>query len=150
MGRLIGGVVLGYVVMVIFVVVTFALMYPILGANRVFEPGSWAPSTTWAIGSVLLGLIGAMLGGMVCARVSRQAKGPKILAIVVLILGLAFAIPILTQSGATPAEPRPDALAMSEAMSNAQQPIWAALLNPLLGAIGVLIGGGMVAKRKAV
>ena len=98
----------------------------------------------------LLLFMGAMLGGVVCALVARQAKGPKILAVAVLILGLAFAIPILTQSGATPAEPRPNALSMSEAMSNAQQPVWAALLNPLLGAIGVLIGAGLVAKRKAV
>ena len=122
MGRLIGGIILGYVVMVVFVIAAFSLMYLILGTGGAFEPGSWAPSATWAIGSVLLGLIGAIVGGAACALVAKQANGPKILAAAVLILGLAFAIPVLTQSGETPAGPRPDEIAMTDAMSNAQQP----------------------------
>jgi hypothetical protein len=32
---------------------------------------------------------------------------------------------------------------MFDAMSNAIQPVWVALLNPLLGAVGVLIGARM-------
>ncbi len=148
MGRLIGGIVLGYVVMVAFVLATFSLMYMILGAKGTFQPGSWAPSAIWAIMSVLLGLVGAILGGAACAAVARQKNAAKILAVIVLVLGFAFVIPMVTGSGETPTGPRPDEVAMTEAMQNAQQPLWTALINPVVGALGVLIGGGMLAKRE--
>jgi hypothetical protein len=33
-------------------------------------------------------------------------------------------------------------MSMFEAMQQAQTPVWVMLLNPVIGAIGVLVGGG--------
>jgi hypothetical protein len=60
----------------------------------------------------------------------------------VLVLGLLFTIPLLR--GPTGAETmRPDGITMSQAMQNARQPIWVAVLLPFLGAAGVALGAGM-------
>lgn len=148
MGRLIGSVVLGYVVIVVVIFVGFTILWSILGPSGTFQPGTWAPSGAWAFTTIVLGLVAAAVGGAICARVSKEARGPKVLAVVVLILGFAFAIPALTGSAERAPGPRPDQVTMTEAMQHAEQPIWVTLINPLIGALGVLIGGGLVAGRR--
>ncbi len=69
--------------------------------------------------------------------------GPNILIGIVIVLGVVFAIPVLTGSTDVATTARPDTVTMMEAMSNARQPTWIALLNPLLGAVGVLLGARM-------
>jgi hypothetical protein len=71
--------------------------------------------------------------------IAKDARGPKWLAVLVLVLGLAFAIPVLQQAPVT--EPRTASVGNMEAMGKARQPPWAALLNPVIGVIGVLVGG---------
>jgi hypothetical protein len=146
MGRLIGSVVIGYLVMAAFVFVTFTILWMILGTDGAYKPGSWEISGTWLVFSIVLTILSAVLGGMACAALAKKASGPQILAAVVVILGLVMAIPVLTQSDETP-EPRPVEVSMTEAMQNARQPTWIALLNPVLGAVGVLIGAGMLSSK---
>ena len=144
--RSFGGVVLGYVMMVAFVFLSFSLAYRLLGADRAFQPGTYDVTTLWIVTSFILGLAGAILGGYVCEAISRTAKAAKVLAVLVLVLGFAFAVPVLTNT--SPAPPREGAVSNAAAMQNAKQPGWVALLNPLFGAIGVLIGAGARARRE--
>lgn len=144
--RSFGGVVLGYVMMVAFVFLTFSLAYRLLGADRAFQPGTYDVTTLWIVTSFVLGLAGAILGGYVCEAISRTPKAAKVLAVLVLVLGFAFAVPVLTNTN--PAPPREGAVSNAAAMQNAKQPGWVALLNPLFGAIGVLIGAGARARRE--
>jgi hypothetical protein len=60
----------------------------------------------------------------------------------VFVLGVVFAIPVLTAAPDAMAAlgPRPDEIPMMDAMSRAQQPVWTALLNPVLGVAGVWLG----------
>lgn len=148
MGRLIGSVVAGYVVMfaVVFLLMTAAWM--VLGADGAFQPGNWDVTGTWALLSVGVGLVAAVGGGYLCATIARDPRGPLWLIGVTLILGIVLAIPVLTGGDAT-ATPRPDDLSMGDAMTNAVQPAWTALLNPIIGAVGVWLGARLKGRPTA-
>ena len=139
MGRIIGGVVLGYLVMFLVVFVLLTGGYFALGADRAFRPGTYDVSPLWIALWLLVGIAAGLLGGMVCAVVGRSARAPKILCIVVLLLGLLSAIPAFRPPAVEP-EPRSSAVPNLEAMMKAKEPIWMALLNPIIGGAGVLAG----------
>lgn len=139
MGRIIGAVVAGYVVLAVLVFATFTGLYLLMGPGLSFVPGSCEASALWIGLSTLLGFGAAVGGGCVACRIAR-AKGAKALAAVVVALGLLLAIPVILSASAHPAFDCSDATNM-EAMQNARQPIWVALLNPFIGAAGVLLGG---------
>jgi hypothetical protein len=139
MGRLIAAVVVGYLAMSAFVFTTFSLAYLAIGAERAFKPGSYEVSALWLVGSFALGFVGALAGGWVCAAIGRSARAVKALAVVVVVLGIALAVPAML-GRSTPA-PRSAAVGNMEAMQRAQTPRWVALLNPLVAVAGVLIAG---------
>ena len=145
--KTLGGVVLGYLMMVAFVFLSFSLAYVLMGADRAFRPGVYDVTNLWILTSFVLGLAGAILGGYVCEAIARDERAPKLLAVLVLVLGFAFAVPVLTTT--SPSHPREGTVSNTVAMQNAQQPPWVALLNPLLGAIGVLIGAGARSGRSS-
>lgn len=140
MGRLIGAIALGYVVMFVFVFVTFTVAYIAMGTEGAFQPESYDVSGLWIAASIGLGLVAAVIGGFVAAVVARSPKGPRYLAAFVLIIGLAMAVPALTESESAP-EIRTGDVGNMEAMQGAHQPTWMVILNPFLGAFGALIGG---------
>lgn len=67
-----------------------------------------------AIVSFAIGLVAAMAGGYVCANIAPATPAPLWLA----------------------------DTTMADAVAHAGQPVWVALLNPLVGATGVLMGAG--------
>ena len=144
MGRLIGAVVLGYMVMFVFVFVSFSVAFIAIGTERGFKPDSYDVSDLWIALSIGLGLVAAILGGVAAAAVAKSAKGPRALAVVILILGLAMALPGLTASDKDQPEVRTGDVENMEAMQNAKQPTWMLLLNPVIGAVGALIGGTLM------
>ncbi len=88
--------------------------------------------------SIILSIIAAVLGGYVCVIIAKNHKAGMILGIVVLVLGLAMAIPVLMAPDGE--MERTAEVSSMEAMSLAKQPTWISLLNPLIGAIGVFYG----------
>jgi hypothetical protein len=148
MARGIIGVVVGYVTMAVFIFVTFTVVYLLMGTDGAFEPGSYEVSSLWILASIGLGLIAAVLGGFVCAVITRQPRAPVILAVVVLVLGVTLVIPTLGGSGETRSAPRPADVDAMEAMRIADQPPWVSLLNPLIGAVGVLLGARLRRNRQ--
>jgi ABC-type antimicrobial peptide transport system permease subunit len=139
MGRLIGSVIVGYLVTFGVVFVTFSGAYLAIGPDRAFQPGTYDVSMLWGGLSIVLGFVAAVIGGMVCAMIAKDPRGPKWLAVLVLVLGLAFAYPVLRQAPVS--EPRTAGVGNMEAMGKARQPPWAALLNPVIGVLGVMVGG---------
>jgi hypothetical protein len=139
--RFIGGVVVGYVVMAVCVIVTFTGVYLLLGADGAFQPGSYDVTLSWVVASFVLGIAAALLGGWVCFRIARNRNAVLTLAGIVVVLGLLVAIPALASEDTRP-NVRPGDVASFEAMQQARQPAWIALVNPLVGAAGILIGGG--------
>ncbi len=141
MWRTVGGVIVGYIVMGAFVFVSFTAAYVGMGPERAFQPGSYNVSVLWAVTSFSLGLVAALLGGFVCVRIARRSLGPRILAGLVVLLGLLMAIPVLTADASSDPGPRGADVGSVEAMTKAKQPVWFALANPVIGAVGVLVGG---------
>jgi len=139
MARAIGSVVLGYVVMAVAVFATFSIAYLVLGPDGSFKPGTYQVSGLWLVVSIVLSFAAAVVGGCVCAAVARTPTPPKVLAGIVLVLGLVLAIPAMMRESGEPV-PRPESVGNVEAMQNAEQPLWITLLNPLIGAAGVMVG----------
>ncbi len=139
MGRAIVSVVVGYVTMFATIFLAFSGLYLLLGQDRSFQPGSYEPSALWTAVSFALGAGAAVLGGVVCAGIARTATPPKVLAGVVLVIGLLSAAPVL-MAASTPAEARTGEVGNLDAMMRAKQPAWVALANPFVGLAGVLLG----------
>lgn len=128
--------VVGYIAMAAVLFILFSLLWLALGPSRAFQPGSWEVSGGWALGSVVLGLVAAYVGGRVCARVAHDARGATILIGLVFVLGVITALmPVEVATG-----PRPDDVSMMEAGAGARQPAWFSWLNPVIGAVGVWFG----------
>lgn len=136
---MIGGAILGYVVMAALIFATFTGAYLAMGTEAAFRPLTYEPSNLWIVVSFILGFAAAVAGGWVCAAVARDGNAPWILAFVVLVLGLALALPALRRTPTM--EPRLGNVPNMEAMTKAYTPAWIALLNPVIGAAGVLLGG---------
>jgi hypothetical protein len=149
MWRVIAAVVIGYLALALLVFASFSGAYLLMGADRAFRPGSYQVSAAWVATSILLGLAAAVVGGWVAARIAgNNRRAVTGLAGLVLVLGLLMAIPVLTQSAGTNSVRTGDVPNM-RAMQAAQQPAWVALLNPVIGVIGVLLGGRLSVRRSA-
>ena len=140
MVRNILGVVLGYLAMFAFVFITFTILYFILGADGAFESGTYEVSIIWIIISFILGLVAALLGGYLCVLISKNQKAVLVLVGLVLVLGIAMAIPALNDSTNEVQEMRSADVPNFEAMQKAKQPPIVLLLNPIIGALGVFAG----------
>ena len=148
MGRAILSVVVGYVAMFAAIFLAFSGLYLLMGQDLSFRPGSYEPSLLWNVVSFALGIGAAVLGGYVCAWIARTATPPKVLAGVVLVVGLLSAVPVL-MSAASPAEPRTGEVGNLDAMMKAKQPAWVAVANPFVGLAGVLLGARLRRRNAA-
>ncbi|MDF1544083.1 MAG: hypothetical protein P1R58_03155 [bacterium] len=77
--------------------------------------------------------------------IGKERKAAKFLAGLVLLLGLAMAIPTL--SAPERDLTRSGEVALMDAMQTAHQPTWIAFLNPVIGAVGVMIGACLKKKQ---
>ena len=141
--RSIVGVIAGYISMAVFVFATFTIVYLAMGADGAFREGSYEISALWIVVSFVLSVIAAIVGGFVCAAIAKNMTAPYVLAGIVLVLGLLLAIPVVTGSYEGMPEVRDSATGNFEAMQYARQPVWIALLNPIIGAGGIVFGARM-------
>ncbi len=58
-------------------------------------------SKRWILLSVIAGFVAAYVAGVVSAVIAKGSKAPLILATVVFVLGILFAIPVLTRPDST-------------------------------------------------
>ena len=138
MGRAIAGVIVGYATMFAFVFVTFSLAYVSLGADRAFAPGTYAVSGVWILVSLVLSFLAAVAGGRVCRRVARAPKPVMALAVLVVVLGAAMAVPSFNAPDDPTTLQRAGDVPNMEAMQKARPPAWMSVLTPLVGAVGVM------------
>lgn len=141
MGRTIGAVLLGYVTIAFTVFAGLSLAYVAVGTDGAFRPGLYEVSTLWVAISFVVSFGAALAGGWVARGIGHSTSGPLVLAGVVAVLGVGMAL--LTLSADADPGLRTGAVGTFEAMSSAQTPFWIMLLNPLVGAVGVLLGGGV-------
>ena len=147
--RKIFGVVAGYIAMAALIFILFTTLYLILGADSAFKPGNYQASTTWLVLSTILGLIAAVIGGLVCVIIAKDHKAAIWLAGLVLVLGIILAIPSLNVPDEEMNKVREGNVYNIEAMQNAKQPPIALILNPIIGAIGVIAGSRLTKNKPA-
>lgn len=148
MVRFVAAIVIGYLVMLLALVCLFGLAYPLFGADFLFQPGSYHAAAGWIALSFAFGLAAAMSAGQTAMRIAPETQAPTWLAAIVLVLGGLMAVPVVMSANSTRGGKRPANVTVSDAMAHAEQPIWAAVLNPLVCAAGVLIGAGPPGRRK--
>ena len=132
-------VIAGYVVMALFVLVSSVVAFVALGADHAYQAGTYEPTGVWIVTVLVLGFIAAMVGGYVAAIITSSPAAPKILALVVVILGLVFALPVFRRPAQSPLARSSDQ-PMMQTMGAGRQPAWVALMLPAVGAAGVLAG----------
>jgi len=140
MARSIIGVIVGYLVMTILVFVTFTAVFLLMGTEWSFKPNSFEASNAWVAMSLVANLIIAVVGGLICAVISKGGKAPMVLAIVVFVLGLVLAIPSMIAHKQNAGLVRRGNVSQFEAMQKANEPVWLPFTFPFIGAAGVLLG----------
>lgn len=138
----------GYLLTAALVFLLMTACWFAIGPDGAFLPGVWEVTNTWLLMITLSGYVAAMAGGWLAAHMVPDGRAWKALMGAVAVLGLAMAIPVLTGEQPMGPLPRPDDLPMFQAMSHGRQPAWVALLNPLVGALGVFRGAMLVSRRR--
>ncbi|MEN3369045.1 MAG: hypothetical protein V7609_1188 [Verrucomicrobiota bacterium] len=136
------GVIVGYLAMMCVAFAAYTAAYFGLGADRAFEPGTYALSGIW-IGLVLaITSISGLIGGLTCAAISKSRTTGLVFALIVCVLGFVFELPNILKKDHTPVARTGDVSNM-DAMGKAQPPPWLCLLNPFLAGAAVLMGTRM-------
>ena len=135
------GVIVGYIVMFVLQVIAFMTIYTMMGADWSFKPASYEASTAWTAMQFGVILVTTIIAGLICAAIAKGGKAPLVLAVVVLVLGLALAFASTALRPADTHEIRAGNVPNMEAMSKARHPAWVIFLGPVIGAVGVVMGG---------
>ena len=135
------GVIVGYLVMMCVAFAAYTAAYFGLGANRAFEPDTYALSGIWVGLVIAITLISGLLGGLTCAAISKSRTTGLVFAVIVFVLGFVFELPNLMKDH-TPVARTGD-VSNLEAMGKAQPPVWLCIFNPVLGGAAVLMGTRM-------
>lgn len=149
MGRAIGSVVVGYIVMAVMVFAAFTVAYLLMGADRAYQVGTYDVSGLWIAVSIVLSFCAALIGGRTAAAIARSATPPKVLAGIVLVLGLVMAYSD-SRGRAPESTVRTGAPSFMDAAQASRQPTWLLYLNPLIGAVGVLLGAAGARRQEPI
>lgn len=143
------GVIGGYLITAVLVALLLTAAYLRMGTEGAFEEGSYEVTTAWLMTSFALGLVAAVIGGLACAFIARRgSSAPLALAVLVLVLGFVSAAFQLAGSSDDQPKTRSADVDSFEAMMNAKQPAIALLGNPVIGAVGVLVGAGLTKRGR--
>ena len=147
--RAVAAVILGYLGMAIWVMMSVGIAWKLLGEDFAINPETMQATGKWIALNLPLGFVGALLGGWLAASIAKAkaASAVRGLAILVLVFGLMLAA---SETFRDPdASPPEDANAQAEAMLRAKQPTWYTFLIPFVGFTGVMIGGSVRSRAAA-
>ena len=140
-GRILGAAA-GYATLVVVVMAAVGLSWLALGGGGAFAGEGPEPSSLWLTLNLVGGFIAASVGGWVSRRVGRSANAVTILIGLVLLLGVVSALTADSQFEKRPRIDKPVAeMSFIEAGGHAKQPAWYNWVIPLVGAVGVWLGG---------
>jgi|GEM_PF-6255739 hypothetical protein len=131
-------VIVGYLALLLAMFLILTVVWFVLGPDRAHRPGTFELSHAFAASMVVSALLAGLVGGVVARRIAPNSTAPLILAAIFLVVGLAGSAP--SWQSPAPVE-RPTTFTMVDAMNNAPPPLWSALLSPLAGFLGILVGG---------
>ncbi len=134
------GVIVALILLVILQVASFMTMYGLMGTDWSFKPASYQPSTRWTAMQFVIIIVTSIIAGLICAAIAKGGKAPLALAAVVLVLGLGAAF-LRTSLHPETHEVRIGNVSQKDARDKARHPTWVVFLGPVIGAVGVVIGG---------
>jgi hypothetical protein len=140
-------IIVSYVAMFIFLFAAFTGCYFALGAEGTFQSDSYNVTTIWIALTVVVCLLAGIIGGLLCAAISKNKRTCQIFAFIVFFLGLLACIPAMQRSDAPNA--RAGEVSNFEAMGLAVSPMWLHLLTPVVSAVGVVLGARMKGRGDA-
>ena len=141
-------IIASYAVMFVFLFAAFTGCYFALGADGAFQADSYEVSTIWIALTVVVCLLAGVIGGFLCAAISKSKRTCQIFAFIVFFLGLLACIPAIKRSPDAP-NVRAGEVSNLEAMKLAVQPMWLHLLTPVVSAAGVLLGARLKGRGDA-
>ena len=139
-------VIVALILLVILQVASFMSMYGLMGADWSFKPASYQASARWTAMQLVIIIVTSIIAGLICAAIAKGGKAPLALAAVVLVLGLGAAL-LRTSLHSDTQEVRIGNVSQKDARDKARHPTWVVFLGPVIGAVGVVIGGKL--KRKS-
>ena len=134
-------IIVSYVVgsLVFFALVTG--LFFLLGVERVFEPDSYEVSSIWVALTLIVSLLGAMVTGYVCLSISHSWRTVQVLALLVLMFTSISCIVQMRRINPDAPNIRAGDVDYFNAFKLGVPPRWLAFVNPIVGCMGVLIGG---------
>ena len=141
------GVIAGYAVMAIIVLVSLTIAWGLTGPSFAYKPGTTHVTLAWIGLNLPLSSIAAIAGGYVTNRIAPTDSllPVKVLAGILLVVGLIMAVAhVLTDQSISQQLTEnisTEGMSAFSGSSEAVQPIWYNFLIPFIGAAGVLVGG---------
>lgn len=142
-------VVTGYLAIAVFVMVVFSAVWLALGASFAFRPDTVEVSVGWMLMAVPVNLAAAVLGGLTCAWMSKGTSGRPVQVLAGAVLALGVLSAAMSLSAGSPAPPPGTDLTTFAAAQYAVQPAWYEFTLPVIGVVGVLLGGALGRRRAA-
>jgi hypothetical protein len=145
MVRAILGVVVGFIVGGIISFGLFLGLWFALGVDGVLEKGKYEGTMVLNIVAPLTSILGGLVGGLLCAKISRSTRAVATLAAILFAM---LALGSVTDQMKPNPGARPEGQKVMEALMNGKPPMWFSIINPLISAGGVLLGGCCLGCRK--
>ena len=144
--RIIAGIIVGWIVMVVVVMATFAITMVALGLENILQPDSYWTTDTFNIIVLAGGFVAAIAGGVVCKAIARSSNATYALVTIVLAMGIVSAI-----SNMNKADPpaRTGDPTIEDMMMHGKEPNWFAITKVVLAVGGLIIGSAMISSRKS-
>lgn len=149
--RGITAVIVGYMVIAVFVAITFSLTWWGLGRSFAFTRGTTDVTIGWMAIALVLGFIGATIGGMAARSLAPQHSRIPVEILAGLVLVIGFLSAAAQRGDARPESftpQQPAEISVLEAASKTWQPPWFSFLVPFVGALGVRLGGSVRHQRR--
>jgi hypothetical protein len=142
-------IIASYAAMFIFMFAAFTGFYSMLGTEGTFLPGSFEVTTIWIVFAVVVCLLAGLIGGFVCALISKSKRTCQVFAFIVFFIGLLACLIPAMKRNADASTTRAGEVSNTDAMKLAVSPMWLHLLNPVVSAAGVLLGARMKGRGDA-
>jgi magnesium-transporting ATPase (P-type) len=144
--RIIAGIIVGFIVMAVVVMVAFAIPMAVFGLEGTFQPNSYWTTNTFNMIVLIGGFVAAIIGGLVCGLIARNAKAAFALAAIVLVMGV---VSVVTNMNKPDPPARTEPVTFQSISQYGKEPHWFAISKTVTAVIGLLIGSALVKRRPA-
>jgi carbonic anhydrase/acetyltransferase-like protein (isoleucine patch superfamily) len=142
--RTVLGVVIAFVAMSAVVFAASVAPWFAVGLDAVLQPGRFDSTVSFNVYAVLVGILGALFAGRLCATIAPSRIAVISLAALCFAAGMTNALAQMNKPIPGGREP---GVTVAEAIARRKEPAWFTLLMPCVGVAGVLLGGRVRTQR---